>query len=350
MEDLEAELSVLLTHAARKRAQVERARGFSRGDRSETSDQRSARIADMKARMPCSACKSHGKTVYGHWHGDEACPYYGEKGNAGSKGRDNATRENATARSKPVLAVTEEELSDSDESFGVNMAIYDAQVDNYPEKELADPYESFGVNMAIDDAQVFSAFAPAEDSDRRIALGDTCCARTVVGDKWAKRHMRSLLRRDIPVYLVDEKRPSRFGGGPRVYSEYAMIFPIFFEETKQQVVVRASVVDQRVPLLLSRGVMEKLGAILDLGRQKMDFKRLDVTIPLRRTAGGMCGFDIDHHGASFTGELPWQQFVETEEELAVLLVPEAADRSRTAGSGNVSDLLDHPEPRENSPE
>ena len=29
--------------------------------------------------MPCSACKSHGKTVFGHWHGHEACPYYTPK-------------------------------------------------------------------------------------------------------------------------------------------------------------------------------------------------------------------------------------------------------------------------------
>ena len=39
-------------------------------------------------------------------------------------------------------------------------------------------------------------------------------------------------------------------------SQYAMIFPAFFKGGKQLVIIRASVVDQEVPLLLSRSAME----------------------------------------------------------------------------------------------
>ena len=80
-EDLEAELEVLLTQAAKKRSALERARGLStKAEKGgETQAARERCIKDMKARMPCSACKSHGKTVFGHWHGDEACPYYTPK-------------------------------------------------------------------------------------------------------------------------------------------------------------------------------------------------------------------------------------------------------------------------------
>ena len=90
--DLEGELEVLLTQVAKKRAQIEKARGYTKN---ETPTEREQRIKDMKARMPCSACKAHGKTVYGHWRGDAACPYKKDK-------------------EKNVLAVVEQQLSDSD--------------------------------------------------------------------------------------------------------------------------------------------------------------------------------------------------------------------------------------------
>ncbi|CAE7241378.1 unnamed protein product [Symbiodinium necroappetens] len=102
-EHLEGELEVLLTQAAKKRAQIEKARGF---NKIENPEDREKRIKSMKERMSCSACKAHGKTVYGHWHGDAACPYH----------RDHRTSD------KNVLAVIEEQLShsesDQDELFG----------------------------------------------------------------------------------------------------------------------------------------------------------------------------------------------------------------------------------------
>ena len=101
---LEAELEVLMTHAAKKRAAIEKSRGFKTP---ETSEARERRIKDMKSRMPCSACKAHGKTVYGHWHSDPACPYR-SKSNSGTKG------DGSKSGSPNVLAVVEAELSDSE--------------------------------------------------------------------------------------------------------------------------------------------------------------------------------------------------------------------------------------------
>ena len=60
---LEAELEVLMTHAAKKRAAIEQSRGFRTP---ESAEARKERIKEMKARMPCSACKAHGHTVYAH--------------------------------------------------------------------------------------------------------------------------------------------------------------------------------------------------------------------------------------------------------------------------------------------
>ena len=50
-----------MTHAAKKRAAIEQSRGFRTP---ESAEAREKRIKDMKARMPCSACKAHGHTVY----------------------------------------------------------------------------------------------------------------------------------------------------------------------------------------------------------------------------------------------------------------------------------------------
>ena len=101
-EELEGELEVLLTQAAKKRAEIQKARGFSR---SESSQAPEARIREMKSRMPCSACKAHGKTSFGHWHGDPECPYNKKGGQGGDK-------------DKKVLAVVAGELSDSDDQDG----------------------------------------------------------------------------------------------------------------------------------------------------------------------------------------------------------------------------------------
>ena len=94
----------------------------------------------MKSRMACSACKARGKTSYGRWHSDPECPYYGQK------------TEKPKVGEKPVFAVTEEDITDSEESFDVYVA----------------------------DLPGFSTVT-VEDMDHRLALADTCCARTVAG-------------------------------------------------------------------------------------------------------------------------------------------------------------------------
>ena len=102
-EELEGELEILLTQAPRKRSEIERAKGFSKP---ESAQAREARIREMKSRMPCSACKAQGRTSFGHSHGDPECPF--RKGGSGDKDHN---------KDKSVLAVVEEELSDSDEDI-----------------------------------------------------------------------------------------------------------------------------------------------------------------------------------------------------------------------------------------
>ena len=149
--------------------------------------------------MPCSACKANGKTVYGHWHGDSECPF--------NKKATKGTGSN-------VMAVVEDELSDSDEDYmpsSVNVFLAtsvetrDARAENW----CASAVSSHG-----------------HDPDFLLALSDTCCARSVVGEKWAKARMAHLRQAGVDVYVVDEARPFRFGAGPRIASLYSIVFPV----------------------------------------------------------------------------------------------------------------------------
>ena len=58
-----------------RRSMVERARGF---QKAESSEERAKGISNVKQRVPCNACRAHGKTVYGHWRSDKECPYFEE--------------------------------------------------------------------------------------------------------------------------------------------------------------------------------------------------------------------------------------------------------------------------------
>ena len=75
----------------------------------------------------------------------------------------------------------------------------------------------------------------------------------------AMKHLRRLGRAGVDAYVILEARPFRFGGGPRIMSEYAVVFPLRTAGGQRPAWIRASVVPQSVPLLLSWAVLKKLG-------------------------------------------------------------------------------------------
>ena len=79
LEALEQEAEILMTQAA------QRGRVWNEPV-SETSEDRASRIASMKQRMPCNACCSHGKVVFGHWHSDKEWLCYEESKKKKEKG------------------------------------------------------------------------------------------------------------------------------------------------------------------------------------------------------------------------------------------------------------------------
>jgi len=204
-EELERQARVLITQASKRRAQAEQARGFTKN---ETAEQRQARIASLKARMPCSACKANGRTTYGHWHSDPECPFFGKGDGKASKGVFVVAQENE------VLS------TDSEEVFMVNVnTVYGTELASIP------------------------------SNGQLLALSDTCCARTVAGSKWMDRTMKELWRAGANFYVLRERQGFRFDAGPRIWSEYSVVLPTFLGEGKRSVFLRVSVVPVDVPLL-----------------------------------------------------------------------------------------------------
>ena len=284
-DQLEGELEVLMTQAAKKRAQIEKARGFTKN---ESAEDRERRIKSMKERMPCSACKAHGKTVYGHWHGDAVCPYH----------KDN--------KSQNVLAVIEEQLSDSesdqDDLFTPD-GVYMATVETEDHQVMDEGHHEVWIGSLTGQERTMG-------SRHTLALSDTCCARTVAGEKWMRAHLKHLKRQQEDVYIINESRPFRFGAGPRIMSQYAVIMPVNIPRATKWAHIRVSVVDQDIPLLISKGAMKQLGVVLDLEHGRVEFKKLDAVVTLRETKTGLCGFDINVEASRKRCECPDSNLLE----------------------------------------
>ena len=78
-----------------------------------------------------------------------------------------------------------------------------------------------------------------------------------MGMKWLWAHMQLLEKAQIEFFLMKEREPFRFGAGPKVHSQWMMVFPIFVDG--QTVWLRSSVVEQGVPLLMSRSAWSSHG-------------------------------------------------------------------------------------------
>lgn len=265
--ELEEQAQVLMTQAAKRRAANERGRGF---QKAESQEERERRVKDMKSRLCCSACKAHGFTRFGHWHNDRECPYYGQP-----KQKKKPTDGGET--DKGVFAVTAEPLEDSDDDFLVHMA---SQV---------------GVHEVM-----ASGLHQRQAELDGLALSDTCCSRSVCGEEWMQKHLRQLWESDIEFYVLEDVQHFRFGAGPRVVAKQAAIIPLDVPGSRHQAYVKVSIVQQAVPLLLSKHALQALGAVLDLPRGEVEFRSLGCRTQLVTTSTGHVGFNIvagQHHQA-----------------------------------------------------
>ena len=208
-----------------------RNRGFVRN---EFSADRDARIQEMKQRMACAACRSHGKIVFGHWHSDPSCPYRDVPPPKAS----NKDKDEKPAKSAFVVNVEEASESEGSEAAFAVMAVHRGSAN-----------EAFSMVLAT------SSSTTLRQSTRALALSDTCCARTVCGESWAKAHADDLHAKGVPFVIVPDHQPYRFGDGPRVKALYAMVFPIYLDGDHYALLCTSVVIDD-VPLLISASALK----------------------------------------------------------------------------------------------
>lgn len=289
---LEQEAAVLMTHAARKRAAADKNRGYKKP---ENDQERAARILEMKSRMPCAACKSHGETRYGHWHEDKECPYYNES--------------QQKPKAKPVFVVDQEgpSESDSDSAFVTHFSCN-------PDGEAAGENEDNVVHSVV-----LATSVQLRKLTHGLALADTCCARTVAGKKWVKDHLEQLSLKGIPAMVTMDSQPFRLRDGPRVRAFCAVIFPVYLGQSKMTILMRVSVIDQDVPLLVSAKALRTLGAVVDFGNEKYKFKKISTEVEMVQTDTGHIGFSIlsgkDFMVADLL-QLDWSDFAMSDQEMA----------------------------------
>ena len=195
-EELESayqEACAYLTRAKKQRREVEKARGFFRKDPGSSKDH----VDKLKQKHPCSRCGS-----LGHWYKDPQCPKNKGKppDNKGSKSHGKSPHKKKTY-----------------------MLTHDVHVLSVDDVEI--PYPS---------------------------LVDTACAKSVTGETDALALLDFAKESGWTILKVEDREPFRFGPGNRVWSDYALIVVTMW--AGMTVVVRISVIKQKVPCLLSKYV------------------------------------------------------------------------------------------------
>lgn len=66
-----------------------------------------------------------------------------------------------------------------------------------------------------------------------LALSDACCAKTVCGHRWMQNRLKLLGDLEMPYVILPDKQPFRCGGGPKLYSRYAAVLPMFTKRAKR---------------------------------------------------------------------------------------------------------------------
>lgn len=265
-----------MTQASKRRSQAEKARGFSK---SETPEQRQQRIAGLKARMPCSACKANGRTTFGHWRSDPECPFFGKA-------------DPKPGKSVFVVAHENDVLSTSSED------VYMVHVSTV-----------YGTDLHPGHC----------DGDPFLALSDTCRARTVAGATWMQKTMQALWKSGHEFYVLPEQQAFRFGAGPRIHSEFAVVLPTCLGGPGMSVYLRVSVVPVDVPLLVSRQALLDMGAVMDMPNAIISFKQLGTSMSLQTTPSNHLGFQFWKEDACTLPDDPdlWVAMDETEKEVII---------------------------------
>ena len=105
-----------------------------------------------------------------------------------------------------------------------------------------------------------------------------------------------LKRHATPVEVVPDNETFRFGPGAVKRSSCAVTFPVAVGQNV--FLLRASLLDEGVSLLISMGVAKQLGSVLDVAKKTKEFRNFrSAQVPLEEVAGHLT-MDLEPKDAS----------------------------------------------------
>ena len=114
---------------------------------------------------------------------------------------------------------------------------------------------------------------------------DSGCGRTIVGCNTLEDFKQLWIARGIAVpEPFHEVNHFKFGNGQRETSEISMRLPVYIAGRRGT--IKAAVVKGNAPLLISRGALQTLRAIVDFGENQMKIFEDQAVVPLHTNAAG----------------------------------------------------------------
>ncbi|CAE7256949.1 GIP [Symbiodinium sp. CCMP2592] len=181
------------------------------------------RLAQAKLRSYCAGCGRRG-----HWHKDPECPN-NQSGNAPAKPRNPQDHQvHATSVCSGTVPVVVE------------------------------------VAYMVGDL----------GGDRLLAITDTACSKSVMGQGWLESYVKLAKEVGIEVQFLDCHDDFRFGASKLFHASYSAT--IMIQIRNRTFMLKASVVQGEVPLLMSRSALSKLGMIYDVEEHSAKFRNLGI--------------------------------------------------------------------------
>ena len=264
LEDTIAEIAEVLTVTSKKLQASVLGRKFS--------NRRS--IEERKKNSSCSACGQ-----MGHWAGDAVCTMSAQKGKSdGAKGFGKRALGRGSSQSSSSGASNHS----TKKAFVVTMppVVEDHSNDDQTASPSFFTFMVSDLNNQTSDGSFEAFIAETVDFAGYMVL-DTACQRSCCSREWLDVHVKILNNYNMDAKIISANDTFQFGAGPPKSSHQRAYFPISFDgQDTQGLVLGASVVDAKIPFLVSRLVFERLGAIIDFLNKQLHLTKLGIIVPL----------------------------------------------------------------------
>ena len=133
----------------------------------------------------------------------------------------------------------------------------------------------------------------------------TAWARTLAGTRWFENFEVELKRHATPVEVVPDNETFRFGPGAVKKSSRAVIFSV--AAGQNVFILRASLLNEEVPLLISMEVVKQLRTVIDVAQKTVEVRNFqNARVPLEVAAGHLTMDLKPKHASSLQRHLTTQ--------------------------------------------